>query len=196
MQTKFSLGADSLLKKLYFCVRFTEMKKLKEYIIPISGLKEGVHQFDFQIDSTFFEHFEASPIQKADLRVDFYFDKQSSMYVLIFEVNGKVSVECDRCLEEFEMPVQSSNTLIAKFDASEADDADIIYIPKTAIEINVVEFIYEFIVLSVPIMKKHEDAGEECPEDVFEYLDKEEEAADETPNNNPFLDALKNFKDN
>jgi len=171
------------------------MKKLKEYTIPISGLKEGVHQFDFQIDSTFFEHFEASPIQKADLRVDFYFDKQSSMYVLIFEVNGKVSVECDRCLEEFEMPIKSSNTLIAKFDASEADEMDIIHISKTAIEIELAEFIYEFIVLSVPIMKKHEDAGEECPEDVFDYLDKEEEAADEAPNNNPFLDALKNFKD-
>lgn len=187
------MGADFLIEKLYFCVRFTEMKILKEYTIPISGLKEGVHQFDFQIDSTFFEHFEASPIKKGDLRVDFYFDKQSSMYVLIFEVNGKVSVECDRCLEEFEMPIKSSNTLIAKFDASEADDADIIHIPKTAIEIKVAEFIYEFIVLSVPLMKKHEDAGEECPEDVFEYLDKEEDATDETPNNNPFLDALKDF---
>ena len=172
------------------------MKTLKEYTIPISGLKEGVHQFDFQIDNAFFEHFEASPIQKADLKVDFYFDKQSGMYVLIFEVDGKVSVECDRCLAEFEMPIKSSNTLIAKFDASEADDADIIHIPKSEVVINVAEFIYEFIVLSVPIMKKHEDAGEECPEDVFDYLNKEEDTDAEIPSNNPFLDALKNFKDN
>ena len=195
IQTKFSLGADYLIEKAYFCVRFTQMKKLKEYIIPISGLSEGVHQFDFQIEDAFFEHFEASPIKKANLRVDFYFEKQMSMYVLIFEVNGKVSVECDRCLEEFEMPIKSSNTLIAKFDASEADDAEVIYIPQTAIEIDVTEFIYEFIVLSVPLMRKHQDAGEECPEDVFSYLDNEEEAVDETPKNNPFLDALKKFKD-
>ena len=46
------------------------------------------------------------------------------------------------------------------------------------------------------MMKKHEDADEECVEDVFEYLDKEEDTAEETPNNNPFLDAFKNFKDN
>lgn len=189
------MGADFVIEKAYFCVRFTEMKKLKEYIIPISGLSEGVHQFDFQIDDSFFEHFEASPIKKADLRVDFYFDKQMSMYMLIFEVDGKVSVICDRCLEEFEMPIKSSNTLIAKFDASEADDAEVIYIPKTAIEIDIAEFIYEFIVLSVPLMRKHEDAGLECPEDVFGYLDKKEEDADETPSNNPFLDALKNFED-
>ena len=171
------------------------MKILQEYTIPISSLKEGVHQFDFQIGDTFFKHFEASPIEKASLRVDFYFDKQHGMYVLIFEVDGKVSVECDLCLEQFEIPVKSSNTLIAKFDASEADDAEVIHIPRTEIEINIAEFIYEFIVLSIPLMKKHEDAGEECPEDVFEYLDKKEDVADETPNNNPFLDALKNFED-
>jgi len=168
---------------------------LKEYTIQISSLKNGVHPFDFQIDSTFFEHFEASPIEKGDVRVDFYFDKQDSMYVLIFEINGKVSVECDRCLEEFELPIKSSNTLIAKFDANEVDDADLIHIPKSAIEVNIAEFIYEFVVLTIPMMKKHEDADEECPEDFFDYLDKEEDSAqEETPNNNPFLDALKNFK--
>lgn len=172
------------------------MKSLKEYTIQISSLKDGVHPFDFQIDSTFFEHFEASPITKGNVSVDFYFDKQPGMYVLIFEINGKVSVECDRCLEEFMLPIKSSNTLIAKFDESEADDADIIYISKSAIEINIAEFIYEFTVLTVPMMKTHEDADEECPKDFFEYLDKEEDenAEAETPNNNPFTDALKNFK--
>ncbi len=171
------------------------MNILPEYTIPIGGLKEGVHQFDFQIDGVFFKNFEASPIQKANISVNFYFDKRHEMSILIFEVNGKVSIECDLCLEEFEMPIKSSNTLIAKFDASEADDAEVIHIARTAVEINVAKFIYEFIILSIPLMRKHQDAGEECPEDVFDYLDKEEDVKTETPNNNPFLDALKNFKD-
>lgn len=189
------------MRKLsYFCVPFTKMKKLKEYTIQISGLKEGVHHFDFRIDDSFFELFEFSPIKKGNLKVDFYFDKQPGMYVLIFETEGKVAVECDRCLEEFMLPIKSSDSLIGKFKADDTDEADIIFIPKTAVEINIAEYIYEFIVLSVPLMKMHEDAGEECPNDVYQYLDDSEAESDETEKgqekNNPFADALKNFKDN
>lgn len=170
------------------------MKELKQYIIPISGLKEGLHEFDFQIDSVFFACFEKSPIEEGKLNVKFYFDKQVGMYVLTFAIDGHVKVECDRCLEMFNLPIQTSQSLIAKFKEGDANDADIIHIDKDAPEVNIATFIYEFIVLSVPPVTKHEDADEECPEDVFDYLNKEEE--DETPSNNPFLDALKDFKSN
>ena len=43
------------------------MKKEKQQlIIPFIGLKEGIHQFEFEIDSTFFEQFDYSIIKDAD----------------------------------------------------------------------------------------------------------------------------------
>ena len=171
------------------------MQELKEYNVQISGLKEGVHQFDFRLDAEFFAHFPASPIKEADLKADFYFDKQPGMYVLVFEINGTVVTECDRCLEPFSLPISSSNTLIGKFSADQADDADVIHIPKTTVYINVAEYLYEFAVLSVPMSKTHEDADEDCPEDVFGYLDEpvDESKTTREKKNNPFSDALKNF---
>ena len=34
------------------------MNNLKEYLIPFIGLKIGKHQFDYQLDNTFFAHFD------------------------------------------------------------------------------------------------------------------------------------------
>ena len=34
------------------------MKNLKAFLIPFTGLKIGKHQFDYQIDNSFFECFE------------------------------------------------------------------------------------------------------------------------------------------
>lgn len=173
------------------------MKSLKEYIIPIGGLREGVHEFEFQIDAEFFTHYEASPIKNGDIAVKFYFEKQVGLYLLIFEIDGKVPAECDRCLEEFELPIQSSNSIIAKFREDEADGTDVIYVSKAETELNIADFVYEFIILSIPLIKKHEDAGEECPEDILGYLKVEDKNEDkdssEDNSSNPFLDALKDF---
>lgn len=194
----FRFSCFAKQKKRTFASVLKKMKLLKEYTIAISGLKEGVHHFDFEVKDEFFALFEASPIKRGDVKVDFYFEKQSGMYVLIFAIDGKVGVECDRCLEEFMLPISSSDTLFGKFDPSEAeDDPDIIYIPKTDTEINIAEYIYEFIVLSVPLSKTHDDAGERCPEEIYKYLAQEPEPeTDEPAKNNPFGDALKGFNSN
>ena len=36
------------------------MEALVQYTIPVKGLGQGIHQFEFQIDRHFFQHFEAS----------------------------------------------------------------------------------------------------------------------------------------
>ena len=49
-----------LNKNLYICRLKIDviMKPLKEFTIPFVGLKVGKHHFDYEIDKTFFEHFE------------------------------------------------------------------------------------------------------------------------------------------
>ncbi|NJN33387.1 MAG: hypothetical protein HC817_03165 [Saprospiraceae bacterium] len=45
------------------------MDNLKEFSIPIKGLKTGVHEFNFHIEKSFFEQFEGSAIQDGDFQV-------------------------------------------------------------------------------------------------------------------------------
>ncbi len=53
-------------KDLYFCKpKFEEMSGL--FTIPVSGLKEGHHVFEFEINNEFFDKFEESEIKEGEL---------------------------------------------------------------------------------------------------------------------------------
>ncbi len=51
--------------------------KLK-YNIEFKGLKEGLHEFDFELDNKFFEHFEGSLVDKGDANIDVLLEKRST----------------------------------------------------------------------------------------------------------------------
>ena len=44
------------------------MNNLKEYLIPFIGLKIGKHQFDYQLDNTFFAHFDYDEFNEASIK--------------------------------------------------------------------------------------------------------------------------------
>ncbi|MCR9286431.1 MAG: DUF177 domain-containing protein [Bacteroidetes bacterium] len=174
-----------------------EMDALVQFNIPVSGLKDGLHTYDFQIDSSFFECFEASPLKEGNVNVKVYFDKRPDLYVLTFDLKGIVKTTCDRCLDEFNLPIKGTHDLMVKFDETEHEDADIIYILRGEKSLSIAKYVYEFINLSMPIMKTHDDADEDCNEDIVKYLnnynfdEKEEESESKE---NPMWEALKKFK--
>ena len=45
------------------------MNNLKAYLIPFIGLKIGKHQFDYQVDNTFFAHFDYDEFNDASVKV-------------------------------------------------------------------------------------------------------------------------------
>ena len=68
-------------KDSYFCrPKFKEMSGL--YTIPLSGLKEGHHTFDFEIGKEFFEQFEESEVKEGSLVANIEMDKRSSHFDL------------------------------------------------------------------------------------------------------------------
>ena len=164
------------------------MFELKEFSIPIKGLNEGMHEFDYQIDKSFFQHFEASPIEEAQFDLKLFFDKRPDMIVLTFNLKGTVKTECDRCLEELQLPISNAPQLLIKYAAQEKEDADIVYIQRERDELNVTRYVYEFICLSMPMIKYHSDA-EQCDEQMLKYLNSDEEQQAD----NPIWDELKNF---
>lgn len=81
---------------------------------------------------------------------------------------GTVTVPCDRCLAEVEIPVDTTDDLTVKLGAEYSDEGDMVIIPESDGYINIAQFIYEYIVLSLPIQKVHEPGG--CDAATIEAL--------------------------
>ena len=169
-------------------------KYLNQFAILYVNLPEGIHNFDYEITDLFFDNFEFSEIKKGKINVQVKLERQTSMLILDFNISGSVTGECDICLDELEIPVESSNTLFVKFgdDYIEETEESII-IPLKSNEINVAQYIYEYIHLALPIKRVHplNDKGEStCNPLMIQRLN---ELKSKSSNNNTW-DVLKNLK--
>ena len=150
------------------------------FIFPISGLKLGMHEYQRQVDDDFFKTFEASLVEKGQLDVRLFLDIRENMAVATFSISGTIQTECDRCAEDFDLPIQLDEVLTIKYTHEEKqEEAEIIYIPHGAPELDLSTYIYEFIALSIPMVKYHEHADEDCPEEILELLDYQEDTSSE-----------------
>lgn len=173
------------------------METLNHYSIPLEGLKDGMHQFDFQIDEEFFKHFEKSPIEKGNFNLMLYFDKRPDLLVLTFDFKGSFHTNCDRCLENIHLPIQGNEQLIVKYADEPGEDAEVIYITRGTQHLNVAKFIYEFICLAIPIVRVYDCEADEnppCNKDILALLYQNDIEEEKEETKNPVWDALKNFK--
>ena len=171
------------------------MDALKEYTIPIKGLGIGIHHFKFDLDKTFFSHFKESPIQDGDIQVDLELDKRPEMMILNFTTKGFFQTPCDRCLEEIPLPIGGIHQLVLKIaEVPGTEDDTIVYITQALTEFNVAKYVYEFVILSIPLVKVDEK-DHVCDPEVMKFLEREQEDEEEQ-SSNPIWDALKGFKDN
>ena len=132
------------------------MKPLKEYTIPYVGLKIGKHHFDYQIDKKFFEHFEYDDFNDVDVKADLVFEKKTTLLELHFQVSGHVNVNCDLTNEPYNQSINGNFDLVVKFGDDYNDDfEDIVILPHGEYEINVAQYIYELIILSMPAKRIH-----------------------------------------
>ena len=132
------------------------MKQLKEYDIPFVGLKEGGHLFEFDIDEKFFDLFQFDEFNTAKIKATVDFIKKPSLLNLKFNISGDVNVPCDVTNEPFDLAIEGTMPLVVKFGLEYNDDNDeILILPHEAYQINVAQYFYELIVLSVPNKRVH-----------------------------------------
>lgn len=132
------------------------MKDLKEFNIPFVGLKEGSHLFEYQIGKTFFEAFQFDEFNSANVKADITFTKKSTLIELTFNISGTINVPCDITNELFDLPINGSLDLVVKFGPEFNDEHDeILILPHEAYQVNIAQYIYELIVLSVPSKRVH-----------------------------------------
>lgn len=132
------------------------MEELKEFSIPFVGLKEGVHRYDFNIDNTFFEHFGYNDFSKAAIEIKVIIDKKSTLLDIDLVFNGTVGVLCDLTAEPFDQPVSGSYSFVVKFgDAFNDENEDLLILPHGKHEVNIQQYVYESIILSLPSKLVH-----------------------------------------
>jgi uncharacterized metal-binding protein YceD (DUF177 family) len=148
------------------------MNVLNHFSIPYKGLGNGIHLLNFTVDSAFFKEFEDSHIDNGNFNVDVELDKRHEHSILSFSIKGKTKTNCDRCLSEIQLPIHGNFELHVKVGENEESNDEIMFIhPETSI-INLAQVVYEFILLSMPIIKIYDCDKESAPPCNFEVLDK------------------------
>jgi len=137
------------------------MRDLKDFDISFIGLKDGMHQFEYEIDNEFFDFFNYDEFYHSKVEVVLSFLKKPTMFELSFKCNGWVDVDCDLTGEQFHQPIATTMNLIVKFgDEYNDENEELVIIPHADYKINVSQFIYEAIVLAVPIKRIHPGVGD------------------------------------
>jgi uncharacterized metal-binding protein YceD (DUF177 family) len=172
------------------------MNEMKTFTIPFIGLKEGKHQFEYQIDKKFFDAFQYDEFNEVTVKVDLSFTKKPTMLELMFEVKGTVNIACDISNEIYDQPISSSFNLIVKFGEEFNDDHDeILVIPHSEFEINIAQYIYESIILAVPLKRIHPNVLDgTMKSEIIEKLREIEVQEIKQVNIDPRWDKLKDFK--
>lgn len=132
------------------------MKDLKEFDISFIGLKEGLHQFEYVIKKPFFDFFNFNDFNDSNVSVTLSFLKKTTLFELEFSFNGWVEVACDLTNELYNQPISGNLSLIVKFgDEFNNENEALLILPHGEFKLNVAQYIYEAIVLAVPLKRVH-----------------------------------------
>ena len=167
----------------------------KEFFIPFSGLKIGKHEFEYEIDNTFFESFGYQEFNGAEIKVSAMLNKMNNMMELELGSKGKVNVDCDVTGEAFNQPIASELKLVIKFGEIYDDENDeILILPHGEHQFNIAQYVYEMLVLAVPQKRVHPGVLDgSLQSDVLDKLEELQPKAKEesSENTDPRWDDLK-----
>ncbi len=140
--------------------------KGQEYIIDYKTLESGTYEFDYHIDKNFFAMFDEPMAQDGDANVHATMRVSSAGLSIRLDISGTLQVECDRCLEPFDMPIDASYDLVVKYGdkTTPLDEADdVITIGEDDDFLDLSQHIYEYVVLSLPARRVHPDLPDGQP---------------------------------
>jgi len=146
------------------------MKYNREFEIAWQGLKLGVSEYTFSIGDEFMkEHHAPEEFNDWHAEVKLKFDRQPSFFQLHFDIAGYVTAPCDRCGDDFKLDLWDEFDLMVKLTGDLEDEeageeeADIAFITRSESILNIGNWIYEFVMLSVPLQKLHRENADGTP---------------------------------
>ena len=171
----------------------------RQYLIQFGGLPVGTHEFEMELGKKFFEELQHEELLGGEVKANIEVVKQNNVLTLNFHLTGSVEITCDRCAKQVPLPIDITEKIIVKNgDETESTD-EIAVLPPGETEIDVSHFLYEFIMLALPIKRVPCEVDENvaCDFDALNKLEEiETEEEKEEQNTNPVWDKLKNIKIN
>jgi uncharacterized protein len=176
------------------------MEKRSQYTIQFASLPTGEHQYEYHLNDAFFEAYEHSLINKADVKVDARLIKGVNNLQFAFTFNGTIHVTCVRCLDEFDIPVKNEvrHLVVRQIDQVEGvqeEEEDIISMPLSAYELDLAPHLYDYVNLMVPLNPVHpdkEDGSTGCNISSLEAMN--EHLGHDPQNDDPRWSVLKKLK--
>ncbi len=172
-----------------------------KYNIEFKGLKEGIHEFEFEVEDSFFAHFEDRLVDKGKVIIKVTLEKRGTFLKLGLKVKGWLELTCDRCLEKYRQKIKNEAELFVKFGENEyAENENVIWVHPEEYVINLAQIIYEYVSLSIPLRHVHpknKNGERECNREMIQKLkDYTHTDGEGDQTTDPRWDALKKLGNN
>ena len=166
----------------------------------MNGLPAGKSEFCWKAEGEFFASFENSEILDADITAAVVVEKSGRYIGVDCHIEGHVTVECDRCLEDLVLPVDVTFRQSVKFGEAQQDEAEvsegereIVFLPEDDTDLDMSQVIYDYTCTSLPLRRVHADGG--CNPETVKYLSNEGDGEQTAGADSPFA-SLKDLIDN
>jgi uncharacterized metal-binding protein YceD (DUF177 family) len=136
------------------------MSKFELYNVVLKDIGDETRIFEYDLDDVYFKKIDSPEVQKGNVKAKVNVQKKLATFEIQFFLEGFVTIPCDRCLDDMEQPIRYKEKLQVKFGNSFSEEDEIVIVPESEGAINIAWFLYEFIVLNIPM--KHVHATGEC----------------------------------
>lgn len=149
------------------------MSKLDAYRVDLLSSKLQGSRLEWNLDDSFFGAIDGL-IHRGNIHTVVDCQNTGSLFRFQISSEGEVTVPCDRCLADLELRIETNDELLVKLGTEYSDEGDCVIVPETEGYVNLAQFIYEFIALSMPITVCHEPG--KCDESMMLQLSKHQVA--------------------
>jgi len=158
------------------------------FVISVNGLAAGESTFLVRADKEFFANNENYEVLDADLRVSIVVDKSISKVDIDLNIDGTITVPCDRCLSPVRIPVSAEALLrlrCAGSDVALDDSQEEVFLTPGTDSLDLSQEVYDYALLALPLQRFHNEG--ECDAVALGYLSQPgSEDAEAGPTDTPF----------
>ena len=166
------------------------MDLMADYRIPFVGLKPGKHEFQMRVDPEFFACFPHSDVDQVHGEVHVELDKLDTTMTLRLDLDAKLTAPCDRCLDDVNIPLTSSDRISIRFGDDTVLEDDLWILGTKEYELDVAHAIFQLVHLAKPARVIHEQETD-CDLSMTEWQDDSAEDGEDGDDIDPRWAALK-----
>lgn len=146
------------------------MFSLENLDIDLLAMKEDSQETSLVLNDEYFQALDDAEIQHGSVSATMSIRKASTgEYAFVLSIDGNVTVQCDRCLDDMDQPIKAESSYIVKLGQEPSEEDDVIVVDENEGILNTAWLFYETIALAIPI--KHVHAPGKCNDAMTKKLE-------------------------